>query len=570
MILNSLQLNKSGVNKLINPYIDYIIHIRDIRRTPEFIRFFLEGEDDEKEEKDYDDETEDSNDEDIAKQILKYSSYSFKNKICLELTKIDGNIKYTNLFKKRVFGSIIDSLLLKLYNGRVLVNGTYATLFGNPYEFLNYIILDENHKPRFDKDNPVSLLEDGEIYCSFFDDGQELIGSRAPHPTMGNILYAKNKRVHEIDKYFNLTKQIVVVDAVNNNIQQRLSGCDFDSDSILLSDNQVLVDSAKKNYQLFEVPCTGFSSSKKEMKRLADNKKENLLLNLYVIDHEISNNVVGKIVNLSQLLNSYLWNRLGKDKRYNFKNLYSNIAILAILSGADIDSAKRSFPFSTVKEYGRLKRYAIKEGFYEKKPLFFTILSREDNHKPKISKIKQSRDKKRDFKTTMDYLWEIVNESSFADDIRTKTIPFFDLIKHDYKTNNLPGDVYRQNALSIEILGQIKEAVDTIDYTNKNDFELKKLNFNCTVKRAYRKIKNKINTIEKAKLLLKSLEDLDDGYSKSFLLLYIISNFPKEIGYSLNDLFAKDAKPLPTLRKTNAGEEPQYILFEKYFYNRKD
>ena len=569
-LLNSLQLNKSSVNKLINPYIDYIIHIRDIRRTPEFIRFFLEGEDDEKEEKDYDDETEDSNDEDIAKQILKYSSYSFKNKICLELTKIDGNIKYTNLFKKRVFGSIIDSLLLKLYNGRVLVNGTYATLFGNPYEFLNYIILDENHKPRFDKDNPVSLLEDGEIYCSFFDDGQELIGSRAPHPTMGNILYAKNKRVHEIDKYFNLTKQIVVVDAVNNNIQQRLSGCDFDSDSILLSDNQVLVDSAKKNYQLFEVPCTGFSSSKKEMKQLADNKKENLLLNLYVIDHEISNNVVGKIVNLSQLLNSYLWNRLGKDKRYNFKNLYSNIAILAILSGADIDSAKRSFQFSTVKEYGRLKRYAIKEGFYEKKPLFFTILSREDNHKPKISKIKQSRDKKRDFKTTMDYLWEIVNESSFADDIRTKTIPFFDLIKHDYKTNNLPGDVYRQNALSIEILGQIKEAVDTIDYTNKNDFELKKLNFNCTVKRAYRKIKNKINTIEKAKLLLKSLEDLDDGYSKSFLLLYIISNFPKEIGYSLNDLFAKDTKPLPTLRKTNAGEEPQYILFEKYFYNRKD
>lgn len=569
-LLNSLQLSHGDVNKLIVPYIDYILHIRDIKKTPEFIRFFLEGEDDENDEPEYDDETEDTNDDDIAKQVLKYSSYSFKNKICLELTKIDGDIKYTNLFKKRVLGSIIDSLLLKLYNGRVLVYGTYATLFGNPYEYLNYIILGKDNKPLFDKDNPVSTFADGELYCSFFEDDEELIGSRAPHTTMGNVLYSKNKRVSEIDKYFNLSKQIVVVDAINNNIQQRLSGCDYDSDSMLLSNNEVLVDAAKKNYQVFKVPFTGFSSTNKKIKKLAKGKKENILLNLSVIDDEISNNVVGKIVNLSQLLNSHLWDKFGKDKRYYYNDLYKKIATLAILSGADIDSAKRSFSFSTVKEYNRLKSYARKEGYYDKIPLFFTILNREDNHKPKISKIKQEKEKKREFKTSMDYLWEIVNRSSFIDDVRTKTIPFFDLIKHDYSTKNIPGDVYRQNNLSLAILGEIKETVDKIDQKDKNDFELKKLNFNSVIKRAYKKLKNKINSIEKAKLLLKSLEDLDDGYSKSFLLLYIISNFPKEIGYSLKDLFFKDAKPLPTLRRTEYGEEPQYTLFERYDYNRKE
>ena len=568
-LLNTLQLNKGDVNRLITPYIEYIIHVRDLKRTPEFIRFFLEGEDEDNEKIEYDDDTEDTNDEEIAKQILKYSTYSFKNKICLELTKIDGNIKYTQLFKKRVYRSIIDSLLLKLYNGRVLVDGTYSTLFGNPYEYLNYIILDKDNKPLFDKDNPTSLLEDGEIYCSFFDDGEELIGSRAPHTTMGNVLYAKNKYLHLVDKYFNLTPQIVVVDAINNNIQQRLSGCDYDSDSMLLSNNEVLINAAKKNYGLFKVPCTGFGSTNKEMKELSPNKKENLLLNLYVIDNEISNNVVGKIVNLSQLMNSYLWDRYGKNKRYNFDDLYSKICILEVLSGADIDSAKRDFPFKTVKEYNRLKSYATKEGFYQKKPLFFTILSRDNNHKPKISKIKKNSDKKRELKTTMDYLWEIVNQSKFDSEIRTKDIDFFDLIKHDYKTNDIPGDVYRQRDVSKEILAQMKEAVDSIDKAKKNDFELKKLNFNNIVKKGFSKLKNKINTPLKAKLLIKSLEDLNDGYSKVFFLLYMISNFSAEIGYKLKDLFDKKAKPLPTLRRTKANEEPDYILFDRYEYNRK-
>ena len=567
-LLNSLQLKKSDINKLITPYIDYITHIRDIRRTPEFVRFFLEGEDDDKQEKEYDDETEDSNDEEIAKQILKYSSYSFKNKICLELTKIDGDIKYTNLFKKRVFASIIDSLLLKLYNGRVLVNGTYATLFGNPYEYLNYIILDKNNKPLFDKDHPTSLLNEGEISCSFFDEDEELIGSRAPHTTMGNVLYTKNKILREVDKYFNLTKQIVVVDAINNNIQQRLSGCDYDSDSLLLSNNEILVEAAKTVVKKFKVPCTGFNSTNKKMKVLSADKRINLLLNLHTIDTEISNNVVGKIVNLSQLLNSHLWNKYAKDKRYNYNNLYAQIAILAILSGTDIDSAKRSFPFSTVKEYNRIKKYARQQGFYDKKPLFFAILTRNDNHKPKISTIKQQRDKAREFKTSMDYLWEIVNDSSFLDDVRTKTIPFFDLIKHDYKTEDIQSDVYRQRDAALIKLSEIKKAVDDVDYS-KDSFDLKKLNFNGVVRRAYKKLKFNINTITKVKLLLKSLEDLDDGYSKSFLLLYIISNYSKDIGYQLKDLFDKKATPLPTLRRTKEYEKPDYILFEKYEYSKK-
>ena len=129
-------------------------------------------------------------------------------------------------------------------------------------------------------------MKDGEICCSFFENGKKLVGSRAPHTTMGNVLLVQNKELKEIKEYFNLTKQIVVVDAINNNIQQRLSGCDYDSDSMLLTDNGVLVTAAEKNYSLFPVPLTDFSSQKKPLKNFkCSDKKANLALNLYTIDN---------------------------------------------------------------------------------------------------------------------------------------------------------------------------------------------------------------------------------------------------------------------------------------------
>lgn len=565
-LLNSLQLKQNNVRNFVHLYFEYIKLIRDIKNTPEFIRFYLEGEDTGNQYDDYSDDSKDTNDINAEKELLNYSNYSFKNKVCLELIKIDGRVKHTDLFKKRVFSSVVDSLLLKLYNGRVLVNGTYATLFGNPYEYLKYII------KNFDPNCPSSLLKDGEICCSFFENGKKLVGSRAPHTTMGNVLLVENKELKEINQYFNLTKQIVVVDAINNNIQQRLSGCDYDSDSILLTDNDILVAAAEKNYSLFPVPFTGFGSQKKPLKDFkCHDKKTNLILNLYTIDNEIANNNVGKIVNLSQLLNSHLWNKFGNGKNKAYKDLYNQIAILSVLSGAEIDSAKRSFPFNTTTEYNKLRKYAKVNGLLKTKPLFFTVVTKKNGHKPKISKIKEESNKEREFKTAMDYLWDAVSRNKLDSDIRTKTIPFFDLICEGLDTKNISGPVYAQVREAIEILDATNEAVTKIrDQSRNNDFELKKMNFNNAIKKAYIELKRKINTPEKIKLIIKALEKRDDGYSKSFIFLYIISSFSDKLGYTLKSLFNDDVRALPTLRKTAPGERAQYTLFNKYNYNRKD
>ena len=88
---------------------------------------------------------------------------------------------------------------------------------------------------------------------------------------------------------------------------------------MLLTDNDIIVDDTEKNYNLFPVPFADFQSVKKPLKNLDRcNRQTNLILNLYDIDNKIANNNVGKIVNLSQLLNSYLWDNIGngKDKSY--------------------------------------------------------------------------------------------------------------------------------------------------------------------------------------------------------------------------------------------------------------
>ena len=566
-LINSLQLPYGQMFSLISPYVEYINYIRDIKNTPAFIRYFLEGETSTTSLDDYYlDESEDLDIDDIAESILDYSSYTFKNRICLDLIKIDGNIKETGMFKNRVFDSIVDSLKLRLYNGRVLVNGTYSTLFGNPYEFLKYIILDENGLPQFDTNKPVSLFNKDELYCPFFKDGVEIVGSRAPHVSMGNVLMAKNVKKELINKYFNLSKNIVVVDAINNNIQHRLSGCDYDSDTMLMSDNPILVKAAKKNYKKFPVPYTSY----KPLEKAPAKHDKKTIEKLYEIDKSIARNYVGSIVNLSQLLNSHFWNQYNNDKKDFNLELYKKICILSSLAGSEIDRSKRMFPFDTHEEYNRIRKYAQENHYLEEKPLFFKNISNEEGERLSINDIEEGFNKGKQFKTAMDELWAAIFNAKFVD-TRTKPISFFSFINKGFKTEQFTSDDYRQMKACIEELTKIN-SMFSFKYGKKDKrkkFEIEKKNFLIQVKRCYRKIKHRIRTVNRAKLLIDQMEKKNDGYSNLFLLLYIITYFGDDLGYSLPSLFPGNSKPLPTLVETTADKK-QFTLFNQYHYRLKE
>lgn len=173
---------------------------------------------------------------------------------CLDLTTMNDLLYYLlgvnkNFCRTKYYDNwkraILKSFKDEVRKGHVLVNGTYATLFGNPYEMLKATI------GSFDGS---SLLEVGSIYCPMFEDGVELLGSRSPHVAAGNILVATNRKHELLDKYFNLTPCIVCISSIKENILERLSGADMDSDTMLLTSNRLLVKKAKEHYNDFLVP----------------------------------------------------------------------------------------------------------------------------------------------------------------------------------------------------------------------------------------------------------------------------------------------------------------------------
>ena len=104
--------------------------------------------------------------------------------------------------------------------GHVLVNGNYSTLFGNALEML------QSSCGLF---NGTSLLEIDEVYTKNFDYETETVNSRSPHVANGNVWVSKNCTKEKgilLDKYFNLSKQIVIINSMNNNVLETLSGSD--------------------------------------------------------------------------------------------------------------------------------------------------------------------------------------------------------------------------------------------------------------------------------------------------------------------------------------------------------
>lgn len=279
--------------------------------------------------------------------------------------------------------TVLSSFSKKIRSGKLLVKGTNATIFGNGLELLAASV-----GKYTEGGEALALGGEGKIYCKHFANGTALLGCRSPHVTMGNLMYAENLRSAEIDEYFNLTGEIVYVNAINCNIQQRLNGCDYDSDAMLLTDNPLMVSAAKRNSP-FSVPVCSIASTKKKYPDTPEGKAE--------LDHEIAGNKIGEIINLSQLLNTLYWHNAVNTTFNEERNaeLYRDICILAVLSGMEIDKAKRNYDVATASILMSLKaKYEL-----EKLPVFFKLIMYTFEEKTFSGEVFS-------YDTTMDYIVE--------------------------------------------------------------------------------------------------------------------------------------------------------------------
>lgn len=380
-LINSLQMSEEDVKEFMRPTLEYLHLIKtDVAAFRRHINFTFN--------EDFDDKAAISKC-DVVYKLLGISDEFAKTKIFYE-------------FKRDAIHSYVSDIRL----GHIMVNGNYSTMVGNPIEMLEYTI------GQFDGQSQLGI---GCVHTKRFEYGKVLLGSRSPQPAAGNLLLTRNVENIEIDQYLNLTEEIVAVNSIDENLLNRLSGADFDSDTMLMTDNETLIRCARRNYDFFKVPTSDIHSKKKKRK-YNDTDKSSL-------DVFCKTNAIGQIVNLSSELNSYIWEIVKKTGDWTkAKEIYLDVALLSSLSGVAIDMAKKEFNIDCIEELEIIrKKYDRRtEDGRQIKPNFFAHVARKKGYYD---------NKKKSYvphKSSMDYIQTELNKRVASEKI--EQVPFSSII----------------------------------------------------------------------------------------------------------------------------------------------
>ena len=404
-LLNTLPLTEEEVRTLLQPSIDYIALLR---KDTDFMRYHFT--DAFAREKDGEEEQQDGLAEraDVIFTLLHNYPY------------FDETALYAN-FRS----DVVRSLKERLKCGHILLNGTNATLFGNGPELLKYLAGEEM----------IPELKPGQVRSERFADGAKLLCARSPHITMGNLYCVENTLGGGVWSYFDLGENIVCVNAIGENLQQRLNGCDYDSDTMLITDDALLVSAAERYNGTFKVPVCNIQAEVKTEQTLAE------------LDHDTSVNKIGEIVNLSQKLNSILWDEIykGADEE-NILAIYSDICKLAVLSGLEIDKAKHTFENIRVSK----ELTALRKKYARPSPQFFTEI---DERKTKQYAF---------YHTAMDYLYAQVKKLHFRKGREQYEVyrPISSNLSYNISSGN--ATEYRHKDKIVQIIGESKAAVNRL------------------------------------------------------------------------------------------------------------
>lgn len=370
------------------------------------------------------------NDDDFfIKYIEENSNDLNSNLMFVDVFRHNREIVDTKVFRD-FRKSEINKYVTHVKKGKLRLHGDYCVMLGNPIEFLYHAIGKFKNKP--------IALKGSSVSCTLFSYEGELVGFRNPHTSPSNVLVVKNKQNNLIDTYLNLSNNIVVVNAIDFEIQDILSGADYDSDTVLLVKNETLLKVAKK-CKKFNVCINKVDS---DPSRYELNNK-----NMSDIDNKLakSQKYIGRVVNLGQLCMSIYWDKRNNRDYNGLNQLMRKVDVMTILSGIAIDMAKKMYDIEIedeikqvefeIKDYiKRINVYDIKkkkiilksgkEKMVDAKPLFFKYISQSKTIKNRVT----------DYNCSMDYLQDEM-KSRRADE--HENIEFSELlIKQNQKNAN--------------------------------------------------------------------------------------------------------------------------------------
>lgn len=507
-LINSIQLSRTEVDKLLEPTFEFM---RNARTNPA-----------------------------VLKHWIKFNIADFENitpavsktDVVYKLMSVNPDFCKTKMYRD-FRQDFLKSFTKNLKCGHVLVNGNYSTLCGNPISMLKSAIGKFDGKSEFDV---------GTISTTRFDWNKRVLASRSPHITASNVLITTNKEYADVDKYMNATPEIIYINSINENILQKLAGCDFDSDTVMITDNEVLINAASRNDKRFKVAVCNVGGVKTKRKYTPEDLAD--------LDIKTSKNLIGEIINLSQVLNSIIWDRLADGaKMQDIDEIYLDVCKLSILSGIAIDRAKREFVINDAREIRKIKnKYSIEtDDGKQINPNFFKHISMLKGYYNPEKKAYLKHD------TAMDYLISSVNSfrASRKDRNAANEQDFIEL------SDMLDNSLFDKSKANYR---QVREIISTVDHM-KNEIsaifsssastggyqfiEADRIRQDCVEAIGKMKINNSTMIA-----LLKLLEKPGHAHHKK-MITYILFSYPSTSFY---EVLAKSRKPIPYIEECEDGE----------------
>ena len=132
---------------------------------------------------------------------------------------------------KKTIKDLKRKLESEMYSGKFMINGKYTFVVPDLYAFCEWLFLGIKV--------PQGKLKNGEVCCRLFKHGEKLDCLRSPH------LYCEHPiRLNRTDIEEFATNAVYIS---SHDFISRIIQCDFDGDTLLLSNNKTLIEAAERN-----------------------------------------------------------------------------------------------------------------------------------------------------------------------------------------------------------------------------------------------------------------------------------------------------------------------------------
>ena len=314
--------------------------------------------------------------------------------------------------------AIIKSYILEFKNGRVVQNADNLVIVGSPYAMLLHSVGDDVFK------DDTFHCEEGVIQCftNRFEDGEYLAEFRSPFNSKNNLGYLHNVYHEKLHKYFDFGEQIIAINMIGTDFQDRNNGADQDSDSIYTTNQKDIVEYAKSCYAKYHTIVNNIPKEK--------NSYDDELINYAIIDNNLqaANRAIGESSNLAQFNQVYAYTF--KEKKYE-----DYTCILSVLAQVAIDNAKRRFDIDLNNEIKRIEKDSNVSD--NKHPAFWFDIKKKDKFSKKMTaKEKEKKKKNRmnaELRCPMNYLGEVEFKDSRSSESELDMDHFF--VKYELELN---------------------------------------------------------------------------------------------------------------------------------------